>query len=192
MWRESRTEKILAERTSFTFMEAPLGDVCMLLGNKHKISFVTDHEAVADEGVGIDAPVSLAVSEVPLEAALDMIVDQVGLAWTLRGDALWITTEDEIEDLLITKVYDVTDLVVCRDESGQLWDDFENLIEPLIRTLDVESWDDVGGQGSICPASAGASKVLVITQTYQVHRKIAHLLKALRSVAAGKSTDGQP
>ena len=57
--------------------------------------------------------------------------------------------------------------------------DFDSLIE-LITTTDrsPQSWDDVGGPGSIAPFETNLS--LVVSQTQEVHEEIADLLEQLR------------
>lgn len=56
--------------------------------------------------------------------------------------------------------------------------DFDSLIELITSTIEQESWTDKGGQGSIEPFNTNLS--LVISQTQEVHEKIADLLQQLR------------
>ncbi|MCE9546448.1 MAG: hypothetical protein K8T25_13155 [Planctomycetia bacterium] len=56
--------------------------------------------------------------------------------------------------------------------------DFDGLIELMTKTIEPESWDEVGGPGSIKPSQGNLS--LVISQTQEVHEKIADLLEQLR------------
>ena len=56
--------------------------------------------------------------------------------------------------------------------------DFDSLIELITTTIEPDTWDEVGGEGSIAPFETNLS--LVITQTQEVHEKIVDLLRQLR------------
>ncbi len=56
--------------------------------------------------------------------------------------------------------------------------DFDSLISLITSTIQPETWDDVGGPGSIAPFETNLS--LVIRQTEEVHEEIADLLEQLR------------
>jgi general secretion pathway protein D len=56
--------------------------------------------------------------------------------------------------------------------------DFDSLIELLTSTIAPQSWDDVGGPGSVSGFETNLS--LVVSQTQDVHEQIADLLEQLR------------
>ena len=56
--------------------------------------------------------------------------------------------------------------------------DFDSLIELITTTISPQSWDDVGGPGSISGFDTNLS--LVVSQTQEVHEQIADLLEQLR------------
>jgi general secretion pathway protein D len=56
--------------------------------------------------------------------------------------------------------------------------DFDSLIELITTTVAPETWEDVGGAGSIAPFETNLS--LVISQTQDVHDQIGDLLEQLR------------
>ena len=56
--------------------------------------------------------------------------------------------------------------------------DFDSLIELITTTVAPESWDDVGGPGSIAPFETNLS--IVVSQTQEVHEEIVDLLEQLR------------
>lgn len=53
----------------------------------------------------------------------------------------------------------------------------DDLIEAIVTTIEPDSWDDVGGEGSLLMIGGK----LVIRQTNSVHEQVAELLDALRS-----------
>ncbi|HUE72483.1 MAG TPA: hypothetical protein VMP01_16485 [Pirellulaceae bacterium] len=56
--------------------------------------------------------------------------------------------------------------------------DFDTLIDLITTTIEPESWDDVGGPGTIAEFPTNLS--LVVSQTQEVHDKISDLLEQLR------------
>lgn len=56
--------------------------------------------------------------------------------------------------------------------------DFDSLIELITTTVKPQTWDSVGGQGSIAPFETNLS--LVVSQTQEVHEELADLLEQLR------------
>ena len=83
--------------------------------------------------------------DISLEAALDLLLEQLQLDWMVRHEVLLISTPEELESLLVTKFYPVADLVVCRDEHDRLWDDYGSLIR-LVQTVDPTCWNEAGGK----------------------------------------------
>jgi general secretion pathway protein D len=61
---------------------------------------------------------------------------------------------------------------------GGVQADFDTLIELITTTIAPQSWDDVGGPGSISGFDTNLS--LVVSQTQEVHEQIADLLEQLR------------
>lgn len=180
---EAAINEACAKPVQLQFVETPLNEVIVVLRNRCGIEIQLDTRALNDDGIGLDTPVTASLHGVPLRSALNHVLRQLGLTWTIRNDVLLITTPPEGENLLHTKIYDVADLVVCRDEHGVLWDDYDTLIDVISRTIKPTSWDFVGGPGSIAGASLGKAKVLVVAQTREVQEEVVALLADIREVA---------
>jgi hypothetical protein len=105
---------------------------------------------------------------------------------------LLITSPEDVESRLTTRVYPVLDLITPR-QSGRLTaqhpfaTDYDSLIDLLTLTIAPQSWDDVGGPGSIEPHDNTAS--LVVSQTREVHIQLESLLITLRRVKATQPYD---
>ena len=110
----------------------------------------------------------------------------------IRDESLVITTPEEAGMNIVTRVYDVADLVTFRDENGRLWEDHLMLEDTIMSMVEPTSWDDAGGSGTVCGVTLGRAKVLVVTQTGQIHRQVVELLEKLRAVARKTPGDGQP
>jgi hypothetical protein len=112
-----------------------------------------------------------------------------------------ITSTEDAGSRLITRLYPVLDLVTRRTlvyEANSVGTsrtggsnlgaaDYESLIDCIITTIDPDSWDDVGGPGSI--SHFDNAGILIIAQTPDVHPKIGALLDSLRRV---KGLQGLP
>jgi hypothetical protein len=80
-------------------------------------------------------------------------------------------------ETMSTRVYSVADLIQGDPPASR--PDFTYLIDLITSVIDVESWRDVGGPGSI--TGAEDSLALVIAQTGSNHDAIAALLADLRA-----------
>ncbi len=191
---EAAIEEVLKTPTDMEFHETPLSEVTEFLERVHGVRIVLDRAALDDLGVQSDTPVSMRLRGVSLESALNLLLRNIkaDLAWTIDCEVLLVTSKEEANSRLFVEVYDVADLVVCQDEKGALWDDYETLVEMLTSNVEPDSWDDLGGPGAITGATISSAKVLVVTQTYSVHREIRRLLAELRKLAAKGKTDGKP
>ena len=189
---EQQIERLLDTPTTLNFAETPLEDVAAAIGQQHRVPVRLDSKALDDIGVGTDTPVTFAARGTPLRSALRLILKPLGLVFTVSNDSLMITTPEECESELTTVLYPVTDLVRFRDTKGEEWQDYDSLIDLIASTVEPQSWDMVGGPGSINGYPVGKVDTIVVSQTQEVHREIAALLEKLRAVAAQGGGDGQP
>ena len=116
----------------------------------------------------------------------------LNLTYVIEAETLLITTPHAAADMLTTKVLDVSDLIVCRNSKGELWDDYDSLIDLITSTIMPGTWDCVGGEGSICPANLASAKALVIRQTDRCHVRIAEELEQIRAIAKKNADAGPP
>jgi hypothetical protein len=185
-------KKALAEKISLEFTETPLSDVIGYIKAQRKIEIQLDKKALDDVGVGEDALITCRLTGISLRSALKLLLHNLGLTFVIDDEVLLITTPEIADSHLETVVYDVADLVTCRDEEGRLWEDYDVLIEAITTTLTPTTWDDVGGPGSIAGKTFASAKVLVITQTDDVHEQVAGLLKEIRAVIKRHGGTSEP
>ncbi|MFC1597847.1 hypothetical protein ACFL5Q_07960 [Planctomycetota bacterium] len=184
----------LEEPSEAVFFETPLNEVVEYLADLHEINVVVDETGLVEVGVSDDTPIELNIAKIPLRSVLGLILEPLELNWTIREGVLVITSEAEAERELVTKVYDVADLIVFRDEKDELWEDYDALVDAIVSTIAPRAWGSagVGGPGSIEGATFGTAKVLVVRQNFQVHHRIAQLLEDLRGIAEKSPGDGKP
>jgi hypothetical protein len=180
---ERKIDEALKSPTHFVFVDLPLDQVVEYLKEKHKIEIQIDKKALEDVNIGTNTPVTRNLKGISLRSALRLMLKELGLTYVIKDEVLLITTPDEADNQLITKVLDVADLVMCRDKDGKLWDDYRPLIYAITSTVEPTTWEQVGGAGSIIGASVGTAKVLVVSQRQDVHEQIAPLLAKFRRVA---------
>ncbi len=185
---ERKIEEALDSPTQLEFIETPLVDVIDYLKDYHQIEIQIDQRAMDEVGVDSGAPVTENIKGVSLRSALNLMLRDLELTYFIGNEVLVITTIEEAECQLSAKVYPVDDLVRRSDApirrsdaaSGGTLADYDTLIEIITSTVKPTTWDDVGGPGSIAAAPLGKKEMLVISQTYHVHREIADLLSDLR------------
>jgi len=101
----------LDQPVSLEFIEVPLLDVVEALRQAHRIIIKIDRRAMREAGVDIGTPITCAMRGLSLRSALDLILREEDLAWTIASDVLLVTTPEEARTRLITRVYDVSDLL---------------------------------------------------------------------------------
>lgn len=167
-------EKILAaleEPTAMEFAETPLQTVVHILSDYHGIQIQLDDRSLEDAAIGADTPMDCSVNGVKLKSGLRLLLRNKGLAFIILDEVLLITTPERAATELLTRTYPVGDLI--EDE------DYDALIETITTTVKPQSWDEVGGAGSV--SEVPISKCLVISQTRELHDEVLELLRALRA-----------
>ncbi len=121
--------KALKQQTSVDFQETPLKDVVEYLSDTHHIPIVLDAAGLKDAGVDPELPVTRRLSGISLQSALQIMLDELQLKWTIHNEVLMITSPQKAEsdEYMYTKVYDVADLVIPIQDAALA---FNPLTEP--------------------------------------------------------------
>jgi hypothetical protein len=174
---EKKIFEELKAPTDFEFVDTPLQDVIRALAESHKIEIQIDHKALDDVGVPPDVSVTISLRGVPLASALRLLLHELDLTYVVRDEVLLITTPEEAENMLVTWVYPLNGLVAGRAEASETKDGYAGaLVKTITTTIAPESWDDVGGPGSLTVVRLGKLEALVVMQTQFVQEQIAGLL----------------
>jgi len=189
---EEAIKQALAEPTSLAFVETPLRDVLDFIQSKHKIIVMIDRKALDDVGLGADSTVTINISNVTLRSGLRLMLRPLDLTWIIADEVLLITTADEANNRLVTEVYEVGDLVTFRDEKNEVCEDYDTLVDTITSTVQPTTWEDVGGPGAIAPATFSTAKVLVVSQTQEVHEEIVALLGKIHGLIKQSGQKPQP
>jgi hypothetical protein len=198
---EKRINEALDKRATFDFVDMPLQTVVDFLMDTldGEIEILLDNRALEDAGA--DArPVNLRAKNVPIRTALRLLLGQKDLTYLIQDEVLLITTVDKAETQLVTRTYPIGDLladvpVMSRkgglggkpdgkaptepEQPVRFVKDYDSFIECITTTVVPQSWDEVGGPGSITEMPVSSS--VVISQTPVVHDEVLQLIRALRA-----------
>jgi hypothetical protein len=103
----SAIEQSLAASADLDVSSMPLKDVLEQLGAEHHLPLQFDKALLTS------APVTRRVRGIALRELLKLLLDEFDLAYVVGREVLFITSQEEAESMLTTKVYPVFDLA-CR------------------------------------------------------------------------------
>lgn len=180
--RELASRKALLEKldqpVTIQIEEVPLREAIHKLGDDLGVKVRFDKDViVTTNGASLDNPVTIDAENEPAEAVLSALLKQSLLTWQPRGGVVFISTPDELEANPETVAYDVTDLVV--DEAGKA--DLSTLFHILESSLAPDSWQTVGGSGSLTPVVRGRTVLMLVRHDFHIQRRVANLLATLRT-----------
>lgn len=172
------------------FVEKPLSSVLKKIGEEAGVEIRIDQRALESAGYGTDLPVTLTLEQIQLRSALDLlrrILDNGRrVDFRIAGDRILLgDIRPRDEDLLPVVFYPCVDLLYSADGAGPEEDD---LTYTVTSSLEAESWEELGGPGTIYVESNG----LVVTQTDEMQRQVAALLAALRQAKSLSSRNYDP
>jgi type II secretory pathway component GspD/PulD (secretin) len=191
---EDRIEAALQQQVSFDFAEEPLKEAIETIKAKTGLPIIIATKKLEEAAINLETPVTVTLRNLTLESFLRNFLRELGLTIIIKDEVIQITTPEDAGSQLITRLYPVLDLVsrrtpvyetnavvTSRTAGGKMGvADYESLMDCITTTIDPDSWDDVGGPGSI--AEFDNAGVLIISQTWDVHKKIGPLLNSLRRV----------
>ncbi len=177
---EARIEAVLGESTSLQFLDQPLGDVVAFLEDRHKIEIQLDRAALDTAGVNTDTPVTIDVEGISLRSALNLMLKSIDLTYCVRDGVLLVTTTEEVENELVTKVYDARRFLYVTDKYGERKRDSEPLFELVTTHVRPSDWMYVGGMGSIDFVDQSA----VVSQSWHAQHEVGDFMTALETALA--------
>jgi len=109
---EQKIFDALDDDTRLEFIETPLDQVVDFLKDQHGINIELDAGELDNVGIGTDVPITRNLKGISLRSALRLMLKDLELTYVIRDEVLLITTPEEAESELVTKVYPVGDLVL--------------------------------------------------------------------------------
>jgi hypothetical protein len=177
---EARVREALEQRVALQLKDMPLRDVADAVAKKFDITVVLNEQALTDEGVAMDVPITLHVSRISLRSALSLVLSPLQLRAIVTDGVLMITTAAEAVNYRTSRVYDITDLVEGRDDKAPM--KLIGIIQQSTGGHPDGPWEAIDDEGGVAyVVSVGDSRLLVIRQTDIVHREIEQLLADIRA-----------
>jgi type II secretory pathway component HofQ len=131
----------------------PLSRVMDFLRDSSATNIVVNWKVLEAAGVARDTPVSLQVRDLTLRKMLQLVLDQVSpaaqLTYSTDANVLEITTQEEADKKMITKVYVVDDLVMT--------DNSANMKPPTFNLSDITTSGTTAGGGGGGASGGGGS-----------------------------------
>ena len=221
--REARPTNLAVKAMNMVIEDAVFEDLTFeefveWLGRTTKANVVVRWKVLEKEGIERDQPINLKEKNIPIRKLLPMVFEQltadlrsVELAAKADGNTLMISTKQELTMQLITRMYDVQDLLISLPKfpatpvgggltrysdrvkmGGSGWkesdanseDPAEQLINVITRNIQPLSWKVNGGKGTIKILKGQ----LVIRNNIEVHQELGGYLAATKAVreAAGQ------
>ena len=168
---EMRIRAALDKPIALKYDALPLQDVAEDLSRELGINVVLVVKKLEEMGISSDTPITCDFAAASLRSQLLWLLAPLNLTYVVRDDVLAITTPEDAESRLRTRLYDVRTLA---DPELGLCNTGE-LCNVLTTTIASNSWDEVGGPGSIEEFRG----LLVVSQVEEVNRQVAALLAVL-------------
>ncbi|MCC9609603.1 hypothetical protein LOC68_04390 [Blastopirellula sp. JC732] len=115
---EKKIFEQLNEPTKIAFIDTPLVEVVEYLKTLHGIEIQLNNRALEDVGLSPDVPVTRNLEGISLRSALRLLLKELELTYVVANEVLEITTPEDAESELVTKVYPVADLVMPIPSGG--------------------------------------------------------------------------
>lgn len=173
---------------SISFDNIPLEEVIGFFRDVSGLNIVTRWPDLMASGIEKSAPVTVKLTNLPLGRALDATLDTLRtgqggkLGYAVQDDILVISTAEDLNRTgLVTKVYDVSDLIDCADPEQA-----ESLKQVIKDHIQPETWAPTGNIGNISHFKG----LLTVTHTSRVQSAVKKLLDDLRK--AGPKVSRSP
>lgn len=143
---ENAITQALAKKITVRFHETPLEDAVRRLANEAAVPFRIRVEALQDEGIDPQTPVTANLPEMPIGTALRNVLDPLALSYDTREDRLLITTAVDHDERFTDRMFDVSQLV--------------ELMKPRLQSIEMQPhFEEQAGQATVQePLAAGGNE----------------------------------
>jgi len=121
-WLNSGTEEkildALDDETVMEFFDVTLKQMVDQIADRHKIPIWIDEIALDEVGLGTDSAINSNLRGISLRSGLRLALSSLGqpLSYVIKDEVLKITTPEQVEAELISRIYPLGDLILPRDE----------------------------------------------------------------------------
>lgn len=172
----------LAKDCKVEFANTSLRDAFDLLSDTHGVRVLFDTRVVSEDIQ--NASITLTMSNVPMSAVLDRILDSQKLDWVIRDNVLLVTTPRRAANLLETHYYDLSKLGRVNGTPADIVDLIGQLQEDRVP-------DDLNAQEQVPEATKkvlNQNNLLIVRDNRRGHEMIEKLLVAMAATAPEEET----
>jgi type II secretory pathway component HofQ len=171
-----RTLLQLRESTNLEFQDSPVEEALDVIAQQHQLKYVLDRFALEAASIDPEQPVTISLSDVPLETAMHLLLRPLGMRFLVRDGVVIFTSDEAADTDLMSRLFSVQDLIHPDSEETSA----DRLIQVITTTIEPESWADNGGNGNI----AYYQGAFIVANRYDVLREIEGLLSELQQHVA--------
>ena len=177
-------EEALNKQASIDIVDSALIDAIREIRKTTGVNTAMDIAALEEVGVTTNSKVSLRLSGITLRAVLKILLSELDLAAIIENEVVLVTSRQRAESRQTVIAYRVVDLVEQKTGGADSFDELMTLVTTVVQP---ESWQKIGGNGSV--ATNLPTGTLVIRQTDRAHEEIQQLFTALRNWKKTTSSD---
>lgn len=181
--------KQLQRATDIQAQNQPLSEVLRTLAAQSGINIHLDTRGLKEVGLTPETPVTIEARGIKLKSILVLMLEPQDLGFTIRDETLVVTSKTRAQGKPTVRTYYVADLVIptphagptsADDKTAAASPDFDALIKLIQTTVAPDSWQSVGGNGSISKHEPALS--LVVRQSAKNHWQIEGLINQFRAM----------
>lgn len=168
----------LERKGVFEFVETPLSDCLRSVADQFELKIIVRTHALDEIGLSGNEPISLALSDVTLGDALNELLSNLDLTYTLSGGLVVVTTMEAAEQRLLNRIY-------WLDGTGLMHDQASEIIQA---TVSPDTWASLGGPSTMS-VFINPRAGLVISTTYRCHKEIERIMSTVREAQFSSDPD---
>lgn len=166
---EAKIKRALVEQTSVNWSDTKLMDAMADLQKQHKINIWFDTHALDEAAVDMDQLVTLNLQKASLQSCLQLLLEPLGLVYSIERDVLVVTSQEALESKIVTRVYPVGDFCASNEDVIQ-----------LMNTFECGLGKSRSGDGTWRMVVSLTLKTLVVRDTVAAQHKVQELILGLR------------
>lgn len=182
-----------------------LDKLLAFIAQSTNVNMAVNWRALEAAGFPPDCPITLNLQQLPARVILNQVLAELSggtikLAYRIKDGIVIVSTADDLERDVVTRVYDVRDIVaeaiartnppqdkpakptttqsnLCFGTAATVQDASDNLVKLIQETIEPTIWRDAGGSDGGIRAFAGN---LIVTLPIERHEDLQQLLARLR------------
>lgn len=175
-----KMESDLNKTVSIESDSIPLDEAIATLQEQLHYRIELDIFSLEGEGLSADIPMRIHGNETKFRSVMNRMLRDQNLTFQFEDNAWVITTVTAAEDRPLNRVYYL--------EATGLTESISQAMQLIQTSVDPESWEVLGGVGTMAPLPTGGSNRtgILVSTSFATHLKIEALFDALRAGTVGE------